>query len=77
MLGWCVPKFYGGHKSNKNELGYSGNESISCTISGTIRVLLLKKDNPMINQKKGPACDYDKRDISVVICDTDSKLQLN
>ena len=35
------------------------------------------KNNPMINQKKGPACDYDKRDISVVICDTDSKLQLN
>jgi hypothetical protein len=35
------------------------------------------KNNPMINQKKGPACDYDKRDISVVICDTDSKLQFN
>jgi hypothetical protein len=36
-----------------------------------------KKNNPMINQKKRPACGYDKRDISVVICDTDSKLQLN
>ena len=36
-----------------------------------------KKNNPMINQKKGRDCDYDKRDISVVICDTDSKLQLN
>jgi hypothetical protein len=35
------------------------------------------KNNPMINQKKGPACDYDTRDISVVICDTDSKLQFN
>jgi len=31
----------------------------------------------MINHKKGRACDYDKQDISVVISDTDSKLQLN
>jgi hypothetical protein len=28
-----------------------------------------KKNNPMINQKKRPACGYDKRDISVVICE--------
>jgi hypothetical protein len=35
------------------------------------------ENNPMINQEKGRPCDYDKREKYMVICDTDSKLQLN
>jgi len=50
------------------DLGCSGRVCSCCSISGTRCAT-----NPVIKTwtRKGSDCDYDKRNISVVICDTD------
>ena len=52
-------------KIEQHELMCSGKISSSCSISGTRRAT--RVTNPMVSHE----CDYDKRKISVVICDTD------
>ena len=50
-----------------SEFGCSGMVGSSCSSSETCRVT-----NPAISHEWGkPDCDYDKQNISVVICDTD------
>jgi len=52
-------------KIEQRELMCCGKISSSCSISGIHRVPLVK--NSMVSHE----CVYDKRNISVVICDTD------
>ena len=53
------------------ELGCSGRESSSCSISGTHCVTLVTNRVISHEMRKGPESVYDKWNISVVICDTD------
>ena len=57
------------------ELRYSGGVSSSFSTSGTRRVNLYYKPGDNSWMKKGPRSVYDKWNISVVICDTDSPQQ--
>jgi hypothetical protein len=47
----------------------SGRVSSSCSTCGTRRVTLVTI--PVISHEWGPDCDYDKRNISMIICDID------
>ena len=52
------------------ELGCSRSVSSSCSTGGTRHVTFVTS-RWMSCMRKGPDCDYNKRNISVLICDTD------